>query len=46
MIFLFDPEKIKLTSTNFSMPQTHSQHFIPPLNFGLVEEELYRSGET
>ncbi|KAJ8331499.1 tyrosine-protein phosphatase required for protection against superoxide stress (By similarity) [Batrachochytrium dendrobatidis] len=22
-----------------------SQHFIPPLNFGLVEERLYRSGQ-
>ncbi|ORX57253.1 putative tyrosine phosphatase family protein [Piromyces finnis] len=22
-----------------------SQHFIPPLNFGLVEEDLYRSGQ-
>ena len=28
------------------MPQTNSQHFIPPLNFGLVEEELYRSGKN
>ncbi|KAJ3146611.1 tyrosine-protein phosphatase required for protection against superoxide stress (By similarity) [Geranomyces variabilis] len=24
---------------------THSQHYIPPLNFGLVEENLYRSGQ-
>ncbi|TPX68362.1 hypothetical protein SpCBS45565_g03118 [Spizellomyces sp. 'palustris'] len=24
---------------------THSQHYIPPLNFGMVEEDLYRSGQ-
>ncbi|RKO98186.1 hypothetical protein CXG81DRAFT_29280 [Caulochytrium protostelioides] len=24
---------------------SHSQHYIPPLNFGLVEEDLYRSGQ-
>ncbi|KAI9006100.1 tyrosine-protein phosphatase required for protection against superoxide stress (By similarity) [Gaertneriomyces sp. JEL0708] len=23
----------------------HSQHYIPPLNFGIVEENLYRSGQ-
>ncbi|KAI9202869.1 protein-tyrosine phosphatase [Polychytrium aggregatum] len=23
----------------------HSQHYIPPLNFGMVEEDLYRSGQ-
>ncbi|KAI8825054.1 protein-tyrosine phosphatase [Fimicolochytrium jonesii] len=24
---------------------SHSQHYIPPLNFGMVEENLYRSGQ-
>ncbi|CAO3660008.1 unnamed protein product [Rhizopus microsporus] len=22
-----------------------SQHFIPPVNFGMIEEDLYRSGQ-
>ncbi|TPX38325.1 hypothetical protein SmJEL517_g00110 [Synchytrium microbalum] len=25
--------------------QTTSQHYIPPLNFGMIEEDLYRSGQ-